>query len=111
MGVVKEQPVPAVQGPMAANRFDQLMVVPLVDQNQVCVIQLAVEIQRIKVVLLAEQSRVGPTKAANRLLTVLLDQVLTTPGPNRLENGDVMPPSEQFGDNAPQKMRVPVVPV
>src|SRR6185295_18344815 len=67
MCVVKEQSIAAVQGPVPTYRLDQLMVVPLVNQDQVCVVQCVVEIEGMKIELAAGKTGVGLAKSGNRL--------------------------------------------
>ena len=95
---------------MLADAADQLVIAPLVDDDQVA-LQRRLQIQAGEVIQMALQVRIRRSEFLDRAFPVLSDEVLPAPRIPRLEHLDLVPAGQQLGHYAAQKMGVAVVPV
>src|SRR5690606_25909860 len=98
-------------GAPLADASDDRVVGPLVHEDEVDAVQSLVEIERRRVVAARTDARIGPTCEVERLLAVLLDEVLDATGAPRLEDPHVVAPGGELGDDATQEVGGRMVPV
>ena len=90
---------------------DDPRVGPLVHDRELTAVEGRFEIQGLDVVTRWRQGGVGASRAFERFLAVIRDEVLDAPGVARLEDAHLVTASHEFGDDSPKEMRIPVIPV
>jgi len=111
VGVVEEQAVPAVAGAVGADPLDQLGLVPLVDEDEVGVVEGGIEVEAPRVVGGALEVGEGAGEVVERRLALLAEEVFAAPAIGRLVDRHLVPALLQLGDDPAEEVGVAVVPV
>src|SRR5690606_39505283 len=109
--VVEERPERSSALSSLSDRRDERRLVPFVDQHQIDAGEGLVEIEGFRAVTPDVERRVGASHLLERRFAVVSDEVRDAPRVPRLEAPHRATARDELGDDAPQKMRVPVVPV
>src|SRR3954466_8576880 len=109
--VVEEQGIPAHNCVVPADPFDQRGIVPLVDQDQLCSLELMVQVDCLRVVWPAPKRRIVAVKAIDGTGTMFGHEVLTAPGVAWFQNRDIVAPSLQLGHDPPEEVGIAMVPI
>jgi hypothetical protein len=111
VGVVEEQLVAVVPGAVGADPGDQLGLVPLVDEDEVGLVEGGVDVEFPRVVGSGLEVREGAGELAQRLLAVLALEVGAAPAVGRFVDRHLVPAVLQLGGDAAEEVGVAVVPV
>ena len=111
MRVVEEKRETSARRPPRANAANEIMRVPLVNQNEIRMVQRAIEIEAARIVANGLKVRIRNAVIAKRRFSRLCNQVLRAPRVTRLVHADVVPARDELRAHATQKVRVAVIPV
>jgi hypothetical protein len=111
VGIVEKQLVSPNNLSMPPDVFDKGMIVPFVDYDEVCSIELTIQIQRFQIVTYAGQTRIGRSKPSNRAVPIFGQEVSHTPSICRLIHLDIMTPRQQLGCYPPKEVGIAMIPV
>ena len=110
VGVVKEQSVVVVLGPVPPDARHQVGLVPFVDEHKIGVLQDRVQIDGV-VIASALQTRIAAVKLDDGPLPVVGLQVAAAPTLHRLVDAYVMAAPHELRGNAAEEVGIAVVPV
>jgi hypothetical protein len=109
--VVEEEPEAAPASAVGADAGDEVRVVPLVDEDEVCAVEGRAQVERRELVLDALESREGAAELVERRLPLLGQEAQAAPAAARLVDGHFVAALRQLTDDPAQEVGVPVVPV
>src|SRR6185437_6910039 len=111
MGVMKEQAIARAVPAVLGQATDEGGIGPLVDQQQIDVVERSVEINVGGLIKMAAQHRVRLAEGEKRVLADIKAQIAQAPAVAWLENMQRVSALQQLACHAAQEMRVAVVPV
>lgn len=111
MRIMEEKPISPGARPMLTDPPDQVVAVPLMDQDQIGAIERPVEIEGRRIIQRASKLRERGMEPIDRRPPLLRDQTPKAPPVGRLINKNLMTAREELARDSPQEMGVSMVPV